>query len=48
MHCIYASKIQENFVILIKTCLNGWNFTNVYKIEVDHQVERDKLEYNLC
>jgi hypothetical protein len=41
-------KIRVIFAHLNKTYQSDWSFTCVDGIEVAHQLERDKLEHDLC
>jgi hypothetical protein len=41
-------KIQRIFAHLTKTYQIDWSFTCVDGIEVAHQLERDKLQHDLC
>jgi hypothetical protein len=41
-------KIRVIFAHLNKAYQSDWSFTWVDGIEVPHQLERDKLQYDLC
>jgi hypothetical protein len=48
VHCIHALENPGNFHAFNKTYQNDWSFTLVDGNEVAHQLERDKLQHDLC